>query len=239
MDLYKDYLGNVGFIQIINRGTAEFLEENQDGIFIHDTISDAYMLTTSDIPLGIEWLKKHENRGYEIMTLYQDEIVDFVKAHYNVQEEIRCYQGAWTKPKAPPQKGILEFRKATESDKPFLSTYYDDWTDEHGSKIIEMGDLFIAMIPKTAKESAGKEIGFIGMHPEGATGLLFVLPEFRNRGFAEEMEAFMCERTLSQGLISFGHVKVGNEISMNLQKKVGVEFWDGKLSWLFIENNSN
>ena len=60
-----------------------------------------------------------------------------------------------------------------------------------------------------------------------------ILPAYRNRGYAEEMEAFMCEWTISHGLISYGHVKVGNEKSMSLQRKIGVEFWDGTLSWLF------
>lgn len=239
-------------MQIINRGTAEHLEESESGIFIHDTLGNSYMLRNENAEEGIEWLKKHEHKGYKLMTLYDDQIIEFVKNRYNVSEEMRCYQGVWTKPDAPPLKGLLNFRRATKEDVPFLSEHYHDWTDEYGLKVIGTGELFIASLPGPAgglkdadsvtddklldegDENAGEVVGFIGRHLEGATGLLFVLPEFRNRGFAEEMENFMCARALAQGVISFGHVIVGNEISMNLQKKMGVEFWDGKLSWIFI-----
>ena len=253
MDLYKDYLGNAGILQIIRRGTAEMLEENESGIFIRDTLGGSYMLKTDNPKEGIEWLKKHEHRNYELMTLHEDEVVDYAKSQYNVVEEMRCYQGVWTKDKAPERKGILDFRVATNDDAPFLREHYHDWTDEYGYKVIATRELFIAKIPANdgdadgsaegtagtdcgVASTAGTEIGFIGRHLEGATGWLFVLPEYRNRGFAEEMEAFMCERTLSQGLISFGHVEVGNEKSMNLQKKIGIEFWDGLLSWLYISD---
>ena len=33
--------------------------------------------------------------------------------------------------------------------------------------------------------------GFIGIHTEGSIGLLFVLPEQRRKGYAEELESFM------------------------------------------------
>ena len=243
MDLYKDFLGNAGILQIIRRGTAEMLEENESGIFIRDTLGGSYMLKTDNPKEGIEWLKKHEHRNYELMTLHEDEVVDYAKSQYNVVEEMRCYQGVWTKDKAPERKGILDFRVATNDDAPFLREQYHDWTDEYGYKVIATGELFIAKIPAndggtagSADGTAGTEIGFIGRHLEGANGWLFVLPEYRNKGFAEEMEAFMCERTLSQGLISFGHVEVGNEKSMNLQKKIGIEFWEGLLSWLYISD---
>ena len=246
MDLYKDYLGNAGFIQVIKRGTAEILEEDDSGIFLFDTRSEAFMLKTDDVATGKEWLVKHEDRNYELMMIYDDELVEFAKERYGFIEEEKCYQGAWTKPEPAPLKGILDFRLATKDDIPFIKEYYDDWYDPHGEAIIEAGELFIALLPKDAegeKNAADKvgaayaegetKVGFIGMHPEGATGLLFVLPEYRNRGFAEEMEAYMGAFTLGRGLISYGHVKIENEKSMNLQHKVGVEFWDGTMSFLF------
>ena len=253
MDLYKDYLGNVAFIQVIKRGTADILEEDDCGLFLFDTRGEVYMLKTDDVEKGRKWLIKHEDRDYDIMMIYNDELIDFAKERYGFTEEERCYQGVWTKPEAPPLKGLLDFRVATMYDVPFIKEYYEDWYATHGIRIIAAGELFIAMLPGSGAsgESCGAgahydggnpdegvpsqevKVGFIGMHPEGSTGLLVVLPEYRKRGFAEEMEAFMCAFALEQGLISYGHVKVENEKSMSLQKKVGVEFWDGMMSWVF------
>ena len=228
MDLYKDYLGNVGFIQVIRRGTAEILEEDNCGLFLYDKRSEAYMIKTDDVETGREWMIKHEDRNYELMMIYDDELTAFAKERYGFIEEEKCYQGVWTKPEPPELKGILDFRKATMDDVPFIKEYYEDWYEPHGNDIIAAGELFIAMIL-----NSDIKVGFIGRHPEGATGLLFVLPEYRRRGYAEEMEAFMCAFTIESGLISYGHVKVENEKSMNLQKKVGVEFWDGTMSFVF------
>jgi len=229
MDLYKDYLGNVGFIQIIKRGTAEILEESDSGIFAYDNLSDVYMLKNDNFSEGASWLEKHKSRDYEIMVVYGDELTDFAKELCGFEGAEKCYQGVWTKPEPSERKNILKFRPATESDIPFLKEHYEDWYDDAELKTIERGELFIALLPDNPKV----KVGFIGMHLEGSTGLLFVLPEYRNRGYAAEMESFMCEWVMSQGLISYGHVKVWNEKSMNLQRKVGVEFWDGTLTWLF------
>ena len=229
MDLYKDYLGNAGFIQIIKRGTGEILEESDSGIFLYDTLSEIYLLKNDSFTEGASWVKKHKDRAYEIMVVYDDALSDFVKEYCGFTEEEKCYQGVWTKPEPSERKNILDFRPATMDDVPFLKEHYEDWYDEAELKIIERGELFIAMLP----EDPETKVGFIGMHLEGATGLLCVLPGYRNRGYAAEMESFMCEWAMSQGLISYGHVKVGNEKSMNLQKKVGVDFWEGTLTWLF------
>ena len=229
MDLYKDYLGNVGFIQIIKRGSAEILEESDTGIFAYDKLSEVYMIKNDDAGEGAAWLRKYKSRDYEVMVAYGDELTDLAKEICGFTGEEKCYQGVWTKPEPSERKNILDFRTATEEDIPFIKENYEDWYDDAELKIIERGELFIAMLPG----DHNVQVGFIGMHLEGATGLLYVLPEYRNRGYAAEMEAFMCEWAMSQGLIPYGHVKIGNEKSMNLQKKVGIEFWDGKLSWLF------
>jgi hypothetical protein len=49
-----------GLIQCINRGTADILEENEHGVFLRDTISDAFMAATENAEQGMQWLKKHE-----------------------------------------------------------------------------------------------------------------------------------------------------------------------------------
>ena len=229
MNLYDDYLGNVAFIQVLRRGTAEILEESESGIFVYDSISTVYMLKNDNLTEAEAWLSKHKGRNIDIMVVYGDALVDSAKAICGFDGQEKCYQGVWTKPEAPARKGALNFRVACEEDIPFLREHYEDWYDEAELETIERGELFIA----TLAEEPETQIGFIGMHLEGSTGLLYVLPEYRNKGYAEEMEAFMCEWALSHGLISYGHVKVGNEKSMNLQRKVGIEFWDGTLTWLF------
>ena len=276
MDLSINYLRDIGFAQAIKRGTAEILEENEYGLFIKDTLGKVFMLTTDDYTLGCEWLVKHEDRNYELLTLYRDDLICFARERFGLVEEMRCYQGVWTKPSPPERKGLVCFHQATKEDIPFVREHYEEWDDEWGTKIIETGNLFIATItPKSAEHStdittstssehstdittstssehstdittstsseyptditAAIPVGFMGEHLEGAIGLLHVLPEYRNRGYAQELEAFMIEHMMKKGQVPYGHVVVDNEASMELQKKMGFEFWDGTMSWLFSD----
>ena len=81
-------------------------------------------------------------------------------------------------------------------------------------------------------EIGGRLAGFIGIHEEGAMGLLEVLPAFRRRGLAEALEAALIKRQLERGFLPYAQVKVGNAASMALQKKLGLTFDRRTLFWI-------
>ncbi|MCD8069569.1 MAG: GNAT family N-acetyltransferase, partial [Lachnospiraceae bacterium] len=74
--------------------------------------------------------------------------------------------------------------------------------------------------------------GFIGTHSEGALGMLQVRPRFRRRGIAAALEAYMINETLKRGEIPFGHIFEGNEASLHLQRKLGLNVTDVCLWWV-------
>ena len=75
--------------------------------------------------------------------------------------------------------------------------------------------------------------GFIGIHEEGSIGMLEVLPAYRRRGLGYALEAGAIRRALKEGTIPYCQVIEGNTASMELQKKLGLEFSDGFVYWLF------
>ena len=75
--------------------------------------------------------------------------------------------------------------------------------------------------------------GFIGIHEEGSIGMLEVLPAYRRRGLGYALEAGAIRRALKEGAIPYCQVIEGNTASMELQKKLGLEFSDGFVYWLF------
>ncbi len=52
-------------------------------------------------------------------------------------------------------------------------------------------------------------------------------------GIGIALEARNLNRRLSEGRIPFGHVVVGNEKSTGLQKKIGMEFSEKIVTWVF------
>ena len=107
----------------------------------------------------------------------------------------------------------------------FVCENYDD-DEEYMKSRIEYGML-------GAFDEKGNCAGFVGFHGEGSMGLLTVLPEYRRRGIGIAIEAKNLNRRLSEGRIPFGHVVVGNEKSMGLQRKIGMEFSDNIVTWVF------
>lgn len=75
--------------------------------------------------------------------------------------------------------------------------------------------------------------GFIGIHEEGSIGMLEVLPAYRRRSLGYALEAGAIRRALKEGAIPYCQVIEGNTASMELQKKLGLEFSAGFVYWLF------
>lgn len=81
-------------------------------------------------------------------------------------------------------------------------------------------------------EVGGRLAGFIGIHEEGAMGLLEVLPQFRRRGLAEALEAALIGRQLEKGALPYAQVRIGNTASEALQEKLGLTFDRRVLYWI-------
>lgn len=82
----------------------------------------------------------------------------------------------------------------------------------------------------------GKLAGFIGVHTEGAMGMLEIYPEYRKRGYGYALEAFLIGRQIETGAIPYCHVIDGNDASIHLQKKLGLEKADLPAIWCWKEN---
>lgn len=79
----------------------------------------------------------------------------------------------------------------------------------------------------------GALAGFIGTHSEGSMGMLEVFPEHRRKGYGLMLENFLIAWHLERGWTPFGHVVDGNEASIRLQQKAGMEKGDLPAIWVF------
>lgn len=61
-----------------------------------------------------------------------------------------------------------------------------------------------------------------GFHDDGSMGMLEILPPFRRRGYAAQLEAFLIAAALKEGRTPYCHVVDGNEASLYLQRKMGL-----------------
>ena len=78
----------------------------------------------------------------------------------------------------------------------------------------------------------GKLAGFIGIHQEGAIGMLEVLPQYRGRGIAKALETYVINLSLEAGHIPYGQVVKENEASKKLQECLGLYFSKTLVYWI-------
>ena len=73
------------------------------------------------------------------------------------------------------------------------------------------------------RDAQGQDVGFVGLHPEGCFGLLEVFPEQRGQGYGAALEAHILRFCLENGRVPYCQVEVDNIVSLNLQKKLGLD----------------
>ncbi len=77
--------------------------------------------------------------------------------------------------------------------------------------------------------------GFIGVHREGAMGLLQVRPDYRCRGIGKLLELHQISRHLARGETPYGSVLTTNAASLALQRSLGMTPSVPTFHWLFNE----
>ena len=121
----------------------------------------------------------------------------------------------------------VRLRKLTMNDYDYVKKHYDAPAAAQENIIencIRRG--------MTGAEDENGLCGFIGVHDERAMGLLYVQEDHRHRGIAELLEKELIRQILEEGRFPYCQVIEGNQASMKLQKKLGLEMWPEKFYWI-------
>lgn len=68
----------------------------------------------------------------------------------------------------------------------------------------------------------GQLVGYMGEHAEGSMGMLEVLEPYRRRGWGSALESAKIAQVMRQGHVPWVEVLAGNEVSLALQRKLGM-----------------
>ncbi len=215
----------VGFKTVIDRGTAEIIEETGDMIFLRDTVSGAYMLAADDGKLGVETLKRHEGLGYGLIMTTCREAYEYARDSYGFGECCECFQFAYLGD-IPEEDPRLTLRTACPDDLDTIMRVYDQVSREEMLRDIRRGAVMMAY-------DGGDLVGFMGEHLEGSLGMLYVFPKFRRKGYASALENAGFAKLIREGRTPFGQVIKGNTASMELQKKKRLTKADRTVYWVW------
>lgn len=215
-----------GLVQVMNRGTAEILENDEKGIFLRDTVSNVYMLAAKDTEIGINWIDKHEHRNYELLNVFDEKLFRYIKERYQFNHELICYQAVYLHNEIPSFDKKLIIKPAIIEDIDFIFQHYSMLNKNELIKMVEGNNLYVGY-------ENNQIVGFIGQHLEGSMGVLKILPEYRNKGYGTTLETFMIHEMKMNDMIPFCQVEIENEKSLMLQKKLGMHISKEKVYWVF------
>jgi len=224
--LQGDELLHMSMIFPIQRGTVELIYAGDDGVFLKELESGAYMLSV-----------KHPNRGKELLEsvgkqelfcVHQEYIVDYLLKKYHFQNHLECFQAVYPhKARIGAKSAALTIRKLGVEHADTISCHYHEYVDQgYIMSRLERGELYGGFLGDVL-------CGFIGTHEEGTIGLLKVLEQYRRRGFGAELECFMINLIVDKGQTPFAQVSIDNTVSIKLQKKLGFQISKDTLHWLF------
>ena len=214
----------LGFRRIMDRGTAEIIEQSEDVLFLHDKVSEVNFLACEDDELVRDVIDRHADRKFLLITTTSKAAAEYAQKRFGYENFLECYQYAYLGdlPELDPR---LTLRVADGDDLATITEVYDLLEAEEVSRIIERGSVVMAY------DEEGSLVGFIGEHLEGSLGMLFVFPEHRRKGYAEALEYASFRWSMERGLVPFGQVVNDNLPSLELQKKMGLTVAEKPVYW--------
>lgn len=217
--LSEDYLLNASIIEPLKNGTATVVYFDGDCAMVKDNASPVYMLRTEDTEKAKELVSKLSAR--DVLVAHNKVVAEvFADMGY---KNVPCYQAVYRKERFEFAPNI-EIRLLREDESRYACEMYG-FTEEEAAKHISLGLVYGGF-------AHGEAVGMIGFHLQGSMGMLEVKQNFRRKGYAAEMEKFLINMLLAKKQVPYCQIVEGNEASLSLQRKLGLDISENMLYWL-------
>lgn len=216
--LHADMLDNIA------RGKADILRADEHGVL--QKVGTLLMMSADSKHAAQELLCSLEEAP-KSLEVHRDICRDAALKIFGMSVFISCRQAVWSK-RVPlsPVRSVAEIRTLDKNYLPFVQQHYDLMDDpDYISLRLSTGDFLGAFFD-------GHLAGFIGTHEEGSMGMLEILPQYRRKGIASQLETALANRLLARGRVPFAQIEAKNEASLSLQRKLNFELSKEKIYWL-------
>lgn len=214
-EIQKNPLLHLCITEPLRLGGARILKETPHGILAYDRRGDLYLLAADNYAEAEVLLSNVDMESVRFILLSSDAFEPLIarcRLHY-----MRCHQAALLRAAPPAPDPRLTIAAPDEAAFARILELYRMDTPEELRRQADAGELFFA------RDARGADVGFVGLHPEGCFGMLEVLPEQRGRGYGAALEGHILRFCIETGRIPYCQVDVNNSISLNLQRKLGLE----------------
>ncbi len=204
----------VDMTESLRRGAGRLICDGDEGALVLSTDGTFLLSDMQDGALLCEKICALCPAVPQLFTVKSDDAAAALMREFSLHELMRCTQWVYEKSE-PPCPVTADIRPLTQEHAALAASVYHDGGGTYIRDRIENGALWGVF--------EGNELaGFAGFHDDGSMGMLEILPPFRRRGYAAQLEAFLIAAALSDGRTPYCHVVDGNEASLRLQQKMGL-----------------
>lgn len=226
-----DLVEYVDLNEPLRLGTADVIDTGEKGRILYERSSGAIFVQMKDVKYFQHIYEEKGLDRFSQFSVKEKTIAELLEKEYGKHFQFSCHQAVYLQ-KSPPD--ISEEREGNAVIRPLhlkealevQQAYSAQEELSHIEERIRSGFLWGIF-------ERDKLAGFIGVHEEGSMGLLEVLPPYRRKGYGIRLEAFLIRQFLEWGRLPYAQVMVGNEVSLTLQKKLGMTLSKGLTHWFF------
>lgn len=228
--LKRDPILYAEMMEVYRLGNCEILYEENDGILLYDHTSHEY-LATANTKAGAKDILLKIPTDYEMLIVHDDVFLELENIDFKFANKLVFYNYLYDKrAKYKIPENNLEFKMLDDQYIPFVK--------EHYSVESLCNDQYIKSRIQAVMLGAfidGKIVGFIGMHDNGAIGMLEVLEAYRRKHIGMLLQMMYTNYLLDEkypGAI-YSQVYENNEVSTHLQNKLLLKKSDKPSYWYF------
>lgn len=223
--LSKDPLLHMDMLACIRSGYAQLLFASEAGVLLHNTACGAMMMSTEEENTAAQMLSMIAETS--MFVAHQAFYRADVTRKFSFTQQMVCRQAAYLNHEPLMMTDSpIKIERLDERHLPFIMAHYSHADDAaYHRERLKSGVMYGAFL--------GRQLaGFIGLHAEGSIGMLEVLPEYRRKGIAYALEAFLVNRQLANGNVPFAQIVEGNDASLALHRKLNFSISEKLLCWL-------
>lgn len=220
--------------EVYRRGNCEILYEENDGIMLLDHTTKMYYASAKNIEAAKDILYKLPS-DYETFIAHEEVFKTLENKSFSYQSCLVAYNHLYSKKekyRIPENPFTFKMLEESEIEK----------VKENYTMIEELGYEYLQERIKEGMMAAylnQELVGFIGMHNDGAIGMLEVFKGYEGQHIATYLQCAYINHLMDvkyPGLL-YSQVMEDNEVSMHIQKKLKFEKASRPVYWYFNHND--
>ena len=204
----------VDMAELLRRGAGRLIYDGVEGSLVLSADGTFLLSDMQDGALLCKKIRALCPTVPQLFTVKSDDAAAALMREFSLHDSMRCTQWVYEKGE-PPCSVTADIRPLTQEHAVLAASVYHDGDGTYIHDRIEHGALYGVFEDDTLA-------GFAGFHDDGSMGMLEILPPFRRRGYAVQLEAHLITAALKDGRKPYCHVVDGNEASLHLQRKMGL-----------------